>query len=181
MNARTKTKGPALAVPQSDDEADALLKEYGQHQRCVDDLQKKLDEALASVKAIYEGMSKVHKESLNSLFARLQAYAEANRKRLTDDGKTKTVELPAGKLAWRARPPSVVFKKGVAIETIVETLKSLGLRRFLRPRKWEVNKEALIEHRVDLKDMTIPDVSIVTGVEDFIVEPFGASLSEPKP
>jgi len=171
-----KMKAPALNVPQSDREADLLLMLYGEQSRVVAELQTRMDAALARAKADFEGRAKPSQEVLKGLFEQLQAWGAANRSRLTADGKVKTVELPAGKIGWRSRPPSI--RLTAKIDEVIKTLRTLKLARFIRV-KYEVNKEALLEE--PKRAATIAGIKVVTDAEDFYVEPFGADLSEPKP
>ena len=89
--------------------------------------------------------------------------------------KTKTVDLGAGIIKWRLRPPSVRLTK---VEDIIERIKALRLRRFLRV-SIEVDKEAMRKEPAVAR--TIAGVSIGSEGEDFIVEPFEAELAEAAP
>jgi phage host-nuclease inhibitor protein Gam len=173
--AKIKARAPAFAVPQTDEAANALLDLYGDALRLVAAISTQMDEDLAEVKSNYETLAKTHQAARDALFDRLQAWAEANRARLTEDGKSKTVSLPAGKISWRLRPPSI--RLTARVEDVLATLRELRLPKFIRI-KMEVNKEAMLED--PKRAATIAGVKVLTDVEDFIVEPFGAELAEPK-
>jgi len=128
MNA-AKKKAPTIAVPQSDAAADALLKEYGDEFNLLVAHEAVMNAQLADAKASFERVAQPHQERLKTIFEQLQAWGAAHRDRLTDDGKSKTVLLPAGSIGWRNRPPSVRWKKGFKAEDIVEAIKKYGLRR----------------------------------------------------
>ena len=51
-------------------------------------------------------------------YERLSLWGAANRKRLTKDGATKTVELPAGAVFWRDQPAKVSIKKSRKIDDV---------------------------------------------------------------
>lgn len=176
MGAKTKTKAPALAVPQNDDEADFLLRVYGEDQRALAGLETAMNAELARVKAKFETDAEPFKQALSLTFDKLRAWAEANRSRLTQGGKTKTVEMPAGKVNWRIRPPAVKFRKGIEIAEIVAAILKARLRRKFLRMKLEVNRDAMLEHPDDAKK--IDGVKIVSGIEDFYVEPIGLELAE---
>jgi phage host-nuclease inhibitor protein Gam len=173
----SRTKAPTIVVPQSDDAADALLKEYGATVTLLEVIEARLDSALAGVKMHYEGEAKPHQERLKTMFKQLFAWGAAHRDRLTDQGKSKTVKLPAGAIGWRNRPPSVKWKKGFKVEDIVQAIKDAGMRRFLRLTS-APNKERMLEEP-DAAAM-IKGVVIGSAGEEFFVAPFGADLAEPK-
>lgn len=177
MKNAAKKKAPAIDVPQTDEAADALLKEYGDEFTFVARRQADLDSALAKLKATYEELAKPHQERMNEIFEQLQAWGAAHRDRLTDDGKSKTVTLPAGAIGWRQRPPSVRWKKGFKADDIIEAIKKIGLRRFIRVKE-EPNKERMLEEPELAGE--IDGVIIGSAGEEFYVAPFGAELAEPK-
>lgn len=172
-----KTKGAALTVPQTDEEANALLMRYGATVNEIARMGVQLDEDLASVKAQHEEAAKPLQQSLVDMLHALQAYGAAHRRRLTGSGETKTVKMPAGEIGWRTNPPSVKFKRGFKAEDIVAELRKLNLRRFMRSTV-TVNKQAMLDDPDTAK--TVPGVQIVCNVEEFFVAPFGAELVEPK-
>jgi phage host-nuclease inhibitor protein Gam len=175
--AKKKTAMAAIQVPQTDEEANALVAEYGEHFNAIANLQVGLDDALAKVKATFEEQSAPHQERLKTLFMQLTSWGAAHRKRLTEDGKTKTVKLPAGEIGWRNLPPSVRWKKGSKVEDIIAAIKAAGMRRFLRLKE-EPNKERMLEEPEAAA--LIDGVIIGSGGENFFVAPFGADLAQPK-
>ena len=106
---------------------------------------------------------------IDALQKAVQAYCETNRDRLTNGGKTKTVPFTTGEVGWRQRPPSVGVR---AAETVIETLKKLGLGRFVRTKE-EVNKEAILSEPEEARG--IAGLTIVSGVEDFFVVPYDST------
>ena len=109
---------------------------------------------------------------VNALDAAAEAAAMAVRAAaLTGGDKTKTVDLGTGVLKWRFRPPSVRILKA---EDVIARLKALALGRFVRTKE-EVDKEAMLKEPQVAR--TVAGVSIGSGGEDFIVEPFEAELA----
>ena len=96
----------------------------------------------------------------------MHTFCEANRAELTNGGKVKTANLVTGDVSWRLRPPSVSIR---GADTVIETLKRLALGRFVRAKE-EVNKEAILNEPDAVKG--VAGISIVTGVEDFVITPF---------
>ena len=96
----------------------------------------------------------------------VQAWCESRRDELTLNGKTKTGTFNTGEVQWRQRPPSVGIR---GTESVIESLHTLGLVRFIRTKE-EVNKEAML-NEPELA-ATVAGVTIKTGVEDFVITPF---------
>jgi phage host-nuclease inhibitor protein Gam len=178
MKPAKKQTMTAIDVPQSDDAANALLAEYGECVTALANIETGLNDAAAKVKATYEAMAMPHEERMMIIFLQLTSWGAAHRDRLTDLGKSKTVQLKAGAIGWRARPPSVRWAKGLKVEDIVAAIKKAGMRRFLR-LKSEPNKERMLEEPESAK--LIPGVIIGSAGEDFFVAPFGAGLAEQAP
>jgi phage host-nuclease inhibitor protein Gam len=174
---KTRNKAPAIAVPQSDGAANALLQEYGETSGVVARMEADLNDALAKVKAHYETLAQPHEERLKVIFESLSAFGAAHRDRLTGNGKSKTVLLAAGEFGWRKNPPSVKWARGMTVEKIIENIKAAGMRRFIRLKE-EPNKDRMLDEPDAAK--MIEGVRIDPGAEAFFVAPFGAEISEPK-
>jgi phage host-nuclease inhibitor protein Gam len=186
---KKKTTAAALHVPQTDDEANALLAQYGELFNQAARIEADMNDALAKVKAGAETIAKPVAEQMQAIETALNAFAGANRKRLTHDGKVKTVRFAAGEMGWRFNPPSVRFVRGVKAEHVIESIRSLirdyvadGNRRmsarlqvFIRT-KHEPNKEAMAADPETA--MLVDGVKIGSSGEKFYLAPFGAELSE---
>lgn len=173
----TKAKATSIAAAQSGEQADSLVKQYGDTYNELAHLQADLDEEIAALKERYQDRAKPLQESLNAKLVAVQTWAEANREKLTEGGKIKTVRLGNGEIGWRVRPPSVRLKKGFTADMIVETCKKLGINRFVRT-KLEPNKEAMLAEPEAAK--LIDGISIGSAGEDFFLVPFGAEIAEAK-
>ena len=90
MAGAKKTKVPAAPLPQSAAEANALLAEFGEHQRAIVEIDADLAKASAALKLMSETAAAPHQEALKRLEKQLQGYAEARREELTQGGKTYT-------------------------------------------------------------------------------------------
>ena len=95
----------------------------------------------------------------------MQTWCEAHRAELTASGG-KTVNLITGEVSWRQRPPSIAVR---GAEAVLESLRTLGLHRFIRTKD-EVNKEAML-NEPELA-ATVAGVSVIKGKEDFAITPF---------
>jgi phage host-nuclease inhibitor protein Gam len=109
---KTKARAAALDVPQNDADANALLAQYGEAFNVVARLRSDMNDRLAAVKAKFETEAAPWQAQMQDIFSALNAYAGANRDRLTEKGKSKTVDMAAGAMGWRLNPPSVRLKRG---------------------------------------------------------------------
>lgn len=157
-------KRAVIPVPKSLEEAAQFLAEIGKEQRASDKIRSALNAKVDELKT--QAMTNVepHQKKVSQLVEGLFAYAEAHRDELTDGGKRKTVEVPTGTFGWRMTPPAVSLRN---VKSILKSLKSLGLKRFIRIKE-EVNKEAMLKEPEVAK--TVKGVSI-SQHEEFIAKP----------
>lgn len=167
MSTKNKVKAKAaIYVPQSRDDCAADIRKLGDLQREVARRTADMNDAIAAITAQHQPLLDELKLQAEALATAVQTWCEANRDTLTDGGKTKTANLVTGDVAWRIRPPSVSVR---GADSVIETLKRLGLVRFIRTRD-EVNKEAILNEPDALRG--VAGIAVVTGVEDFSITPF---------
>ena len=170
-SSKTKTRAANLPVPQNRDEAARFVTRVGELTRELTRRETDMNDVLARTKEQFEQAAQPLREQLRETTAGLGLWCEANRDALTAGGKTKTADLGTGTVAWRRRPPKVTLRGKV--EEIVARLRTLGLARFIRTKE-EVNKEAMLEEPDVAR--TVCGVSVASEGEDFVVEPFEATL-----
>jgi phage host-nuclease inhibitor protein Gam len=163
---KNKRAAETATPPKDRDEAERYLARIGEIQRDAALHKAVLAEAIARVTAEMEEASAKLTEEHDRLFRGLQLWAEANRHALTDGGKTKTVRLGNGTIAWRLAPPSVHIK---GQEAVLEYLKENTIG-FLRT-KLEINREAMLARPEEAAK--IPGVTIKSAGEAFVIEPVG--------
>ena len=168
---RVRTKSPAVAVrvPQTRAEAAEALKLIGERNRQIGRLEADMNDELARVKERSEGLAHPLRLEAGALMEGLKVWCEANRSQILD-GRTKTADLGTGKVSWRLRPSSVTIR---GAEAVIEACKRMGLQRFVRTKE-EVNKDAMREEPEVAR--AVAGVSIGSGGEEFVVEPFEAVL-----
>ncbi|MCA3365732.1 MAG: host-nuclease inhibitor Gam family protein [Roseomonas sp.] len=165
--AKNKRAAETATPPKDRDEAERYLARIGEIQRDAALHKAVLAEAIARVTAEMEEASAKLTEEHDRLFRGLQLWAEANRHALTDGGKTKTVRMGNGSIAWRLAPPSVRIKAPeMALAFLIENQREEFLRR-----KIEINREAMLANP-DLASET-PGVMIRSAGEAFVVETIG--------
>lgn len=169
MATRIKSKTIA-AVPQSRDDCAASIRKMG-------DLQREFERHRAAMNDEIAAITQAHQPVLSDLTVRIealqggvQAWCEAHRVDLCGEGDKlgKTANFVTGEVSWRIRPPSVSIR---GAETVLDTLLRMGLGRFVRVKN-EPNKEAMLNEPDAVRG--IAGITIVSGVEDFIVTPFEA-------
>jgi phage host-nuclease inhibitor protein Gam len=164
--AKNKRAAETATPPVNRDEAETYLARIGEIQRLTQLNKTALAEAVARVTAEMEASSAKLAEEHDRLFRGLQLWAEANRHALTDGGKTKTVRMANGTIAWRQAPPSVQIKGQEAVLAwLMEN--TIG---FLRT-KVEINREAMLANAEQASN--IPGVTIKSAGESFVIEPVG--------
>lgn len=162
---RIKAKAQ-INVPQTTGEAAADIRQIGDLSRNLLRTQAEMNDAIAHITATYQPTLETLNEQIEGLQKGVQAYCEANRADLTNDGKVKTANLVTGEVQWRQRPPSVSVR---GAESVIEALKRLGLGKFVRTKE-EINKEAILNEPDEVKG--VAGISVITGVEDFVITPF---------
>ncbi len=162
---RLKTKAQ-LAVPQNRGEAAADIRIIGDLQREILRISATMNDAIANITAEHQPTLEAVGVRLKCLQEGVQAYCEAHRSEMTNDGKVKTANLITGEVQWRQRPPSVGVR---GAESVIEALKRLGLGKFVRIKE-EINKDAILNEPDAVKG--IAGITVVTGVEDFVITPF---------
>lgn len=169
--ASKKMKAPAATVPVPQSRADcaADIKKLGDAQRDFERTRAEMNDAIATITQRYQPGLEVLDAQCQALAKGIQTWCEANRATLCENGG-KTANLVTGEVSWRQRPPSVRIS---GADSVIETLRRMQLERFVRTKD-EVNKEAMLNEPDAVRG--IAGISIVTGVEDFAVVPFGVDV-----
>lgn len=166
--AKLKTKAQAYA-PQTQNDCAADIKKLGDLQRDFARTSADMNDEIAAITKRYQPKLEALTERIETLQKGVQTYCEAHRSELTNEGKIKTANFVTGDVNWRQRPPSVSIR---GAEAVLETLARMGLTRFIRTKQ-EPNKEAMLNEPDAVRG--IAGISIVTGVEDFVITPFEAN------
>lgn len=166
---RIKTDTHAVRL-QSRDDVEVAIKQIGDLQRQLEQTAINQNNELAAITEKYAPILTALKEQIEPIQMAVQAWCESRRDELTQNGKTKTGSFNTGEVQWRQRPPSVAIR---GADSVIESLKTLGLMRFIRTKE-EVNKEAML-NEPELAG-TVAGVTIKTGVEDFVITPFEQEL-----
>ena len=169
MATRIKSKTLA-AVPQSKNDCAESIRLLGDLQREFDRERGAMNDHIAAITQAHQPVLASLTERMQAQQAGIQAWCEAHRVELCGEGDKlgKTANLVTGEVSWRQRPPSVSIR---SVETVLDTLLRMGLGRFVRVKN-EPNKDAMLNEPDAVRG--IAGVTIVSGVEDFIVVPFEA-------
>lgn len=176
MTKKKRIKADAVAhwVPTTREEVNQAIQQIGEAQRERQRIEACMNDALARVKAHHDAQAKPHADRIEELSKGVQLYCEANKAALTEEGKVKTHVFATGDVSWRTTPPSVVLRGVEAV--IAYLLKRKVLKKYLRKTKWEVNKEALLKDRDEIKD-SIPGVTFAQR-EEFAIKPNESKIEQ---
>jgi phage host-nuclease inhibitor protein Gam len=157
----------AVPVPRSDFECDEYIYNVGELQRQLERLQLAMNDEVEAAKARHAAAALPLATRLNARLAAIEAYCEANRAALTENGRVKFHRFDSGEVKWREAPPKVKLRN---VETILAwLLEQQGkFRKFVRV-KHEVDKETILGDPELAKD--IPGVTITSAGEAFYVTP----------
>lgn len=162
----TRVKSEVLEITlQTQDEVAMAIKQIDDLEREQVRLTTLQADEKAAVDEKYTAQLTALKEQVKPLQKAVQAYCESRRLELTNGGKQKTAYFTTGEGQWRAKPPAVVTK---GIDGIWESLRNLGLFRFIRTKK-ELNKETVLAEPEVARSISV--VTIREGVEEFVIKP----------
>lgn len=165
--AKAKLKSKAeVYIAQSREDAAADIKALGDLMRERTRQEADMNDEIAKITQRFQPNFEALNDRIDVLQNSIQAYCEANRDELTNGNKVKSANLITGEVMWRQKPPSVRIK---AADAVIETLKRLGLGRFVRTKD-EVNKEAILNEQDAVRG--VAGITIVTGEEQFEISPF---------
>ena len=164
-----KVKAPTRsAMPKSKEEADGLIQEIGRMQTEGEALKAAMKSRIAEVRQGYQARLEEIASGIDRRTETLEAWAAVHRDALTNGGRVKWARLPSGRILWRNRPPGVTLR-GVA--DVIAAIKEARLsKKFLRLKE-EINKNAMLDDPE--RAARLPGVTIGSGGEEFVVEPFG--------
>ncbi|MGC8099949.1 host-nuclease inhibitor Gam family protein [Metapseudomonas otitidis] len=153
-------------VPQSRDDVVNDIKVIGDIQRQITRLEAEMNDRIGLITEEYSAPVANLQARLATLQKGVQAWCEAHRLELTNNGKVKTANLVTGEVQWRCRPPSVTVR---GTDMVLQLLEEKGLDRFIRVTS-SVNKEAILADPLAIAG--IPGLTIKSSVEDFAIVPF---------
>lgn len=165
---KIKSTAASAPVPQSKDDVQSAIGTLGQVQRDLVRIQADINDAIAQITEQHAARIEALRERRDALHTGIQTWCEAHRLEIC--GKGKTANLVTGEVAWRQRPPSVTVRNA---DAVVDQLGQLGLMHFVRV-KHEINKDAILAEP-DLVQ-GIKGLSVSSGVEDFVVQPFEVAI-----
>jgi phage host-nuclease inhibitor protein Gam len=174
MSKKKKIKADAVThwVPADRDQVNAAIAEIGTLQRERVRLEAEMNDELEAVKARYNADTKPMGERIGELSLGVKLYCEANRAKLTNDGRVKFHDFATGKVNWRLTPWACTLKK---VDEVLALLKAKGLTQYIR-KKEEVDKDALLADRTTLAE-PIPGVTF-SQKEEFAIEPSAAKIED---
>lgn len=164
--AKKKSKSQALVrVPQTREDAVFAIGRIGTLRREIQRLRAEADDTVRVAGEKFEKASADLAKELAEHEQGVQAYCEARRLELTQDGKVKYHEFGTGRVNWKLRPPRVTIR---AVDAVIEACKKVGFSQFVRTKE-EINKDAMLADAD--KARLIAGVTISSAGEEFVIEP----------
>ncbi|QIB37807.1 nuclease inhibitor protein [Rhizobium oryzihabitans] len=172
MKSALKKKSKAISrVPQTREGAIWAVGRVGTLRREIAAKTALADEAIRMIGEKFEADTADFAAELAEHERGVQAWCEANRVILTNNEKVKFHDFGTGTVRWRSLPASVSIR---GAEAVIEALKSLGLKAFIREKE-EINKEAMLNDPD--KARTVAGVTIKSEGEVFAIEPLELEIS----
>ena len=166
--AKQRIKQAAIEAAQDKTEVTAHIRAIGALTREIKRVETEAGDKKAVIEEEYAALAAPLIAESERLTAAVAAYCEAHKDELTENGKTKTVDFTTGLIKWRIRPPSVKVT-GVAAVLAWLSEKS-AFAEFVRTKK-EIDKDAILNQKERFSDGQVPGIKIVSGVDDFVIEP----------
>jgi phage host-nuclease inhibitor protein Gam len=172
----------SVSVPQNMAQARVSMLAIGAAQNKRRQIEANMNDAIQKVRDEYNNLAAPHADLIESLSSGLQTFCEANRDKLTSNGKKKSADIGAGEIGWRVTPPKIACRKILDIITAI-TGKRLA-KKYLR-NKIEINKDAILEDCQKHEDqwalperlIGVPGLS-VKSTEEFYIHPHETELEE---
>ncbi|MCP1659312.1 host-nuclease inhibitor Gam family protein [Neisseria perflava] len=174
MAKTNRIKKAAIEAAQDKGEVTLFIRRIGDAQREVKRLETEAGDKKALIEEEYAALAAPHIAEILSLTERVAAYCEAHKDELTEGGKSKTADFTTGLVKWRIRPPSV---KVTGVAAVLAWLKEkTAYAEFVRT-KHEIDKDAILNQKERFAEGQVPGIKIVSGVEDFVIEPTEQELA----
>lgn len=167
MARKSTIKKTAMAVPQTQAGAEALIENIGTLQRQVSRIEADMNDQMATIKASFEAKAQPLNQQIAEAFDAVHAWAEANRSTLLK-GKLKSAKLATGDISWRITPPSVAIR---GKDAVMDALKRL-VPEFIRTKE-EIDKDAILADPDRVEG--IKGISI-SQREEFRIMPFESEI-----
>ena len=114
-----------------------------------------------------------------ALVGQVSGYAVANRVRLTENHKSKTVKFPTGEVSWAAGRGRVVIDPALKAKVLDRLKKLTGFTRTkVEPDVTAIGKSLREDDKSPLR--RIPGLSLEGTGEQLTVKPVSAELVEPR-
>lgn len=140
-----KKKELGLPPPTNTREAAAYSHKLAAVLGTISAAEAELAQKIEELQKLYDANIVTMTKRALALAKSIHVYATEHREDLTEKGVRKTVELSnAVTMRWYITPPAIALEKDVKAEDIVDELKKLDLKRFIRTKE-ELDKELLLK------------------------------------
>ena len=168
---RVKSNAVPFSVPQTREQVDEAITRIGVLQRQRVRVHTDKDEKMAIINQEHKSRLEPLDVEIRQLQQGVQVWCESRRDDLTQGGKVKYHNFPAGTVKWQMPPPRVVLK---SVKAALDALFPRKLDKFIRVIQ-EVDKDAILAKPEAIAG--IPEIRIEQK-EEFMVIPFETKLDE---
>ncbi|MFN4248944.1 MAG: host-nuclease inhibitor Gam family protein [Flavipsychrobacter sp.] len=170
----TQRKSKQVKAPVTHAEYERALAEYASTTSSIAKINAAIEVRVNKIREEKQQELNMLVAQQNEAFDNVQRYVEENEESMFKD-KKKSIETIFGVLGFRTGQPSLkTIAKGLTWEMVVENLKSMKLKNFIRTKE-EVDKEGLLNARNDKK---VADKFQQIGVKVVQAETFYIDLKE---
>lgn len=171
LEAELKRIIEGIPVPRSDFECADYIGIVGDLQRSLVRIEADMNDAVEKAKKVFRQATLLTETALTARLSAIEAYCDANRAALTEDGKVKFHRFDSGEVKWRDAPPRVTLPKrkqkvAVILAWLLEAPRNF--RKFVRVVH-EIDKEAMLADAALARE--VPGVKIESAGEAFYVTP----------
>jgi phage host-nuclease inhibitor protein Gam len=140
MTRRIKTVVPSI---QSKAEAEQLLGEIRALVIEQTEVKLEMERAIAEIQESHSKHLSRIEACLTAMVEQMEVWADSNR---AEFGDRKSLDLTHGQIGWRTSTPSLALVKKMTWKGVLDRLREMGSRRFIRTKQ-EVAKDLILAHR----------------------------------
>lgn len=137
---KERIEGIKIQIPESKAEADRIIKEIGEFQVEEEKIEQETNAEIKTIRGRTNRRIVPKQRAKKSRFIGLYVFYATNQHELTDEGRTRLVNLVYGQFGIQKNPPAVNIRNR---NKVLKALKARNLRYFIRIIE-EIDKEAIL-------------------------------------
>lgn len=173
-----RRKAAALAVPETEAEAVAMLDQYVKDERTIRVAREACDRMVSQYQASRDSMIAEYEPAQKLRFAALKSWWEAGGKARA--GAKRSADMAGAKIGFRVAPPTVVLDKGKTVAAVIAWLSRSAWCKTLLRSTPTLDKPAIIKaaREQPLLRVALADEGVrVVQADEFFIETGPVDLS----